>query len=142
MPAAVLDLDGTFILEQHVDFLRTFQVNDDDGAPYDLTGAQLFAQIRRPLQRGTPVAEFSITIFDPPTAGAGFLALDVPITLNTREPYKWDLLMRQEGVDTRLAMGDVVVSPAVSTIEEVENAIVDEQGNCISDEQGNVLTYL
>lgn len=143
MPAAVLDLDDTFEIEQHVDFIRTFQVNDSDGAPYDLTGAQLFAQIRRPLQRGTPMAEFSVTVFEPPTAGAGLLALTEiqTLALNTREPYVWDLLMRQGGVDTRLAMGDVVVSPAVSTITEVDNAIVDEQGNCIADEQGNVLVY-
>lgn len=121
MPSAVLDLDDTFIIEQHVDFLRTFQINDSDGAPYDLTGVQLVAQIKRPLQRGTPNAEFAVTVFDPPTAGAGLLALTEAQTLrlNTREPYKWDFLMRQAGVDTRLAMGDVVVSPAVSIIEGV-----------------------
>lgn len=121
MPSAVLDLDDTFVIEQHADFLRTFQINDEDGAPYDLTGAQLVAQIKRPLQRGTPNAEFAITIFDPPTSGAGLLALTEAQTLalNTREAYKWDLLMRKAGVDTRLIMGDVVVSPAVSIIAGV-----------------------
>lgn len=124
MPAAVLDLDDTFVIEQNADFLKTFQINDAEGLPYDLTGAELVAQIKRPLQRGTANAEIIVTIFDPPTSGAGLLSLSRVKTraLNTREPYVWDLLMRKGDVSTRLAMGDVTVSPYVSELDDDEES--------------------
>lgn len=146
MPSATLDLDGAFIVEQNADFLKTFQINDSEGDPYDLTGVDLVAQIKRPLQRGTANADFAVTIFDPPSAGAGLLSLSEEQTraLNTREPYKWDLLLRKDGVSMRLAMGDVTVSPHVSEIDDtetLENVMVDELGNILIDESGNQLGY-
>lgn len=119
MPSATLDLSESFVIEQNADFIRSFQINNEEGEPYDLTGAVLIAHVKRPLQRGTPNAAFTVTIHEPRTSGSGFLSLTElqTLALNTREPYVWDILMVKEGVSTRLIMGDVIVSPAVATID-------------------------
>ncbi len=112
-------------LDQGATFQRTFEINDADGEPIDLTGFTFEGQIRKkPLDSGTPIATFTCA------QGAEVNELDIsltdtetsaiPVTADAKNPaattkYYYDVEMTDlGGVVTRLVQGTIDVSPEVT----------------------------
>lgn len=112
------------VIEQGADFSKGFQVNDADGNPFDLTGAQGRAQVRKTYSDKKVLLEFDIDIDGP--LGQIFMRADAVQTselpvLKAKSyekaltSYTWDLeLVLPDERTIRLFEGVVKVSPEVT----------------------------
>jgi len=98
----------------------TLTFTDSTGAPIDLTGASLAADLALPTSPGTSVASFTLAIQSPPTAGIALMSMPDSVTATltaqnylgdtTSGTYVWDLKLTSEGGSvSRPLFGNVTV---------------------------------
>lgn len=112
-------------MEQGATFKRTFEVNDANGDPIDLTGYTFAGQMRKlPKDTGTPIATFTAVL------GASVNKINVsltntqtsavPVVADAKDPvkatrYYYDIEMTAPDTTvTRLVEGYIDVSPEVT----------------------------
>lgn len=106
-------------LQRNSDYRREFAILDDDGAALDLTGAVFAFDVKyRAGDPDPPLASATVTVVDAPTgitevhlSGDQFNAVEGTHEL-VRLAYDWKAT--QDGDDTILARGYVLLSPGVS----------------------------
>jgi hypothetical protein len=114
-PQTVSKLPQTIHLEfyQGDDFRFVLVATDDEGNPYDLTGAVPMAQIRQQPSSPTVSAAFDITVGGDDN---NEMSMHLPHVLSTKLApgrYVWDCQITQIDVTT-LCAGNVTVNPEVT----------------------------
>lgn len=115
MSIPTLDIE----LPRNADYRREYAIVDDDGAALDLTGAVFDLEVKyRAGDADPPIADATITVTDAPggivevhLSGDQFAA--VPgVNEIVRLAYDWKAT--QDGDDTILARGAIILTPGVS----------------------------
>jgi hypothetical protein len=119
MAAATIDLVGDYRILGNAEYSFSLTINDSTGAAVDLTGSQVFSQIRK--KAGSPVlAEFTVSI-PTPTNGEVFFSLPgsvtvtLPGTTDASGNWAYDVLwVKPDGSTERPVEGAVEVDPAIT----------------------------
>lgn len=103
----------TLYLDQGSDFTANIDILQDDGTPFDLTGANVIAQMRRSYYSVSGYS-FRANVANVQT-GVVTLSLPGDTSANIRAGrYVFDILVAQYNSNTRVLEGTVVVYPQVS----------------------------
>jgi hypothetical protein len=111
MPAGYQEL----YLEQGTTFFTSVALDDIDGVPYLLDGAEVKAQIRKSYYSTQVAAEFIVEIPNP-DVGVIVLSLEASNTANIFPGrYVYDVCLKDaENAVTRLLEGIITISPQVT----------------------------
>ena len=99
------------VIEQAGAFLRTIEITDANGDPYDLTNVvAITAQLRRSYSSSSGLS-FTTAVVGAPTAGTISISLTAVETLTLRHGrYVYDIYLD----DTRVVEGIITVTPTVT----------------------------
>ena len=103
-----------FRFDRYSSYERMFILLDKNKAPFDLSGYEAKAQIRK-YNNQNVVAEFSCNVLDPATSGRIILTLDYTDTANT-DPgkYSYDILLISPTERLRAVEGMIELTPNIT----------------------------
>jgi len=112
MPAGYQDL----FIEQGADFYTELTLNDDYGAPYNLTNFTVRSQARKSYYAANATINFSADITEPANGKIALLAAsNVTSNLVSSQRLVYDVVIKDEyNTVTRVLEGTIFISPSVT----------------------------
>lgn len=107
-------INVNMIVDQGSDFSVEIELTDNVGEPYDLTGAEICAQMKRSFYSKT-FHEISTAIVGDEVNGVIELGIDSETTMALRDGrYVYDVVVKKDGKKKRVIEGIVTLTPMVT----------------------------
>lgn len=101
-------------LEQGVTYVNQITLDDNTGAPYNLTGFTVKSQAKKSYYSVNPTIVFNATVYD---ANNGIIQLTANSAVTANVPagkLVYDVVISTANTATRVLEGQIFVSPAVT----------------------------
>lgn len=106
-------------IDQGSTFAAELTVTDSSGQPFDLTGCEIFSDIKKWATDQTAIASLNCGVLGDPSQGQIFLSLEDEDTQNIpARRYVYDVIISNNANQLfRVAEGMVVVTPGVTRFD-------------------------
>ena len=101
-------------MEQGVTYVNQITLDDNTGAPYNLTGFTVRSQAKKSYYSANPTIVFNATVYD---ANNGIIQLTANSAVTSNVPagkLVYDVVIATGNTTTRVLEGQIFVSPAVT----------------------------